>query len=116
MKIHFFHLTDHGNPSLNFEYSLFDAEYDDLIDHVKTTEKEIHKSNRSKGKLKIMTVNCKSLKSKKKMFYALIDSEQPYIILGTESHLDSSHFSSETFPAPYLALKKTGISMEKVSS
>ena len=62
----FFHLTDHENPFLNFEDSLFDTEYDDLIDHMKTTEKEIHKSNRSKGKLNIMTVNCRSLKSKKK--------------------------------------------------
>ena len=48
----FLHLTDHVNPFLNFEDSLFDTEYDDLIDHMETTEKEIHKSNRSKGKLK----------------------------------------------------------------
>ena len=83
-------------------------EYDDLIDHMETTEKEIHKSNRSKGKLKIMTVNHRSLKSKtkKKKFYALIASEQPDIILGTETHVDSSHYNSESFPAPYLALRK----------
>ena len=55
-----------------------------------------------------MTVNCRSLKSKKKKkkFYALIASKQPDIILGTESHLASSHSNSETFPAPYLALRK----------
>ena len=105
----FFLFTDHENPFLNFEDSLFDTEYDDLIDHMEATEKEIHKSNRSKGKLKIMRVSCRSLKKKKKKkkkFYALIDSEQPDIILGTESHLDSSHFNSETFPAPYPALRK----------
>ena len=102
----FLHIADLENPFLNFEGSLFDTEYDDLIDHMKTTEKEIYKSNRIKGKLKIMTVNCIGLKSKKKKFYALIDSEQPDIILGTESHLDSSHSNSETIPGPYLALRK----------
>ena len=62
----FLHLTDHENPFLNFEDSLFDMEYDDLIDHMETTEKEIYKLNRNEGKLKLMTVNFRSLKSKKK--------------------------------------------------
>ena len=70
----FIPLTEHDNPFLNFEDSLFDTEYDDLINHVETTEKEIYKSNRSKGNLKSMTVNCRSLKSKRKKFCALTDS------------------------------------------
>ena len=85
---------DHENPFLNSDDSLFDTECDDLIDHMETTEKEIHKPNRSKSKLKVITVNCR-MESKKKKFYALIDSEQPDIILGAESYLDSSHSNQE---------------------
>ena len=56
----------------------------------------IHKSS----KLKIMTMNCRGIKSLRKRaeLYATLDRENPDILLGTESHLDSSVYNAEVFP------------------
>ena len=54
----------------------------------------------SKTKLRIMSVNCSSLRSQSKRarLSGLITEHQPDIILGCESHLDNSFVSSEVFP------------------
>ena len=59
-------------------------------------------------KLKLMTVNCQGLKGKRKQkqLAALIDLEQPDIVMGTESHIDSTIRSSEVFPSNFKVQRK----------
>ena len=54
-------------------------------------------------KLKLLLVNCRSLKSKRKQrdLQALVQQEDPDIICGTETHLDNTYFTSEVFPDTY---------------
>jgi hypothetical protein len=52
----------------------------------------------SKSSLKIINVNCQSLRAKQEAFKFLIAREDPDIILGTESWLSSTITSSECFP------------------
>ena len=64
--------------------------------------------NRKEGRIKVLVVNCRSLKSqqKQRLFNILLSTEQPDIVLGTESHLDKSFNNAEVFPAPYEAFRK----------
>lgn len=56
-----------------------------------------------KKRLRLMTINCRSLKSigKQQQFAAIVDLHNPDIICGTESHLDDSIQTSEVFPNGY---------------
>lgn len=58
--------------------------------------------------LKIMVINCCSIQSKRKqgLFHATIDSENPDIIFGTESHLSSDIYTAEAFPINYSIHRK----------
>ena len=60
-------------------------------------------TNLIKEKLKIMTINCRSLRSKEKqaLLKAVIDDEKPNIICGQETHLDRNFQNSEVFPDDY---------------
>ena len=71
-----------------------------------TTFSEISNSPRSKPKfrkLKLMLVNVRSVKSKRKQrdLHALFEQEDPDIVCVTESHVDSDHFTSEIFPTTH---------------
>lgn len=61
-----------------------------------------------KQTIRIMTVNCRSLQSQRKrmQLQELIETHKPDIIAGTESHLDSSITTSETFPNNYQIFRK----------
>ena len=50
-------------------------------------------------KLKVLNVNCRSLKSKRKQhdLQALLEQEDPDIVCGAESHTGAEHFTSEIF-------------------
>ena len=60
--------------------------------------------------LKVMTVNCRSLRSKKKQdeLLKLVRKHTPDIICGTESHLDQhvQYTSAEVFPSSYDIYRK----------
>eukprot|EP00794_Sanderia_malayensis_P006479 gene6479-7218_t len=58
--------------------------------------------------VRIMTVNCRSLRSEKKRndLVELITLHEPDIICGTESHLDMHYSSSEVFPSMFDIVRK----------
>ena len=62
-------------------------------------------------KLKILSLNCCSLRSSEKRanLLALIEEHNPDIICGCESHLDRSYYSAEIFPNNYTVLRKDRI-------
>ena len=79
-----------------------------------TNPPNYHSSTKDPGKIRILTVNCRSLMSDKKRIdlHNLIETHKPNIIIGTESHLDSTIASSEIFPDnfqnPYRKDRKLG--------
>jgi hypothetical protein len=58
--------------------------------------------------IKVMLVNCRSLKSERKQhdFLDLVKTHQPDVIFGQESHIDGSFSSSEVFPTGYTISRK----------
>ena len=69
---------------------------------------DVHATQTSDFKLKILSLNCCSLRSdtKKAMFLALVDEHNPDVIGGSESHLDQSFFTPEIFPDYYNVFRK----------
>ncbi len=73
-----------------------------------------HPSNRkstskpSLNSLRVMSVNCRSLRSttKRAEFSSLIEAEKPDIIFGSESHLDNTIHNGEIFPSSYEIFRK----------
>ena len=61
-----------------------------------------------KDSLKVMSINCRSLRSSSKRveFSTLVEIEKPDIIFGCESHLDSCIHTSEIFPSNYEIFRK----------
>jgi len=53
-------------------------------------------------------LNCCSTKSQAKqvLLHAIIDEHRAEIIIGCESHLDNTYFSSEVFPLHFNFIKK----------
>ena len=98
--------TTTGSPTLSDGYS--QPQMHDNQHTTRTTEttgtdgiRPIQRPTRRKEhKLKIMTVNCCSLRStgKRLDFASLLHEHQPEIICGTESHLENSITTSEVFP------------------
>ncbi|XP_072042006.1 uncharacterized protein [Amphiura filiformis] len=56
--------------------------------------------------MKILNINFQSVKNKKEELGNLIDSVDPSIIIGTETWLNSSVYSSEIFPPSYEVIRK----------
>ncbi|XP_072014916.1 uncharacterized protein [Amphiura filiformis] len=58
--------------------------------------------------IKIMLVNCRSLKSERKRhdFQELIETHKPDVICGQESHIDNSFTNGEIFPPGYNVSRK----------
>ena len=73
---------------------------------VKSTSKPT--SGKKHQSIKIMFVNCRSLKSERKRhdFQELIETHQPDIICGQESHIDSTFTNGEIFPPRYNVSRK----------
>ena len=73
---------------------------------VKSTSKPT--SGKKHQSIKIMFVNCRSLKSERKRhdFQELIETHQPDIICGQESHIDSTFTNGEIFPLRYNVSRK----------
>ncbi len=70
-----------------------------------------HTAQKTKPKfrrLKLLNINCRGIKSKRKQrdLQATIEQEDPDIICGTESHLDSTYFTSEVFPNTHDIFRK----------
>ena len=59
-----------------------------------------------KVSLRVLNVNFQIIKNKKEELGALIDSSAPDVILGTETWLNSSVFSSEIFPMGYSIVRQ----------
>jgi len=60
----------------------------------------------AKQNLRILSVNCRSIRNKSSEFIASIDYVKPDIVCGTESWLSDSIKSSEVFPQDYVAYRK----------
>ena len=62
-----------------------------------------HSSTKNPGKIRILTVNCRSLMSDKKRIdlHNLIETHKPNIIIGTESHLDSTIVAVRSFQTTF---------------
>ena len=60
------------------------------------------------SKLKVISLNCRSIRSQEKRanLEVLVYEHIPDIIIGCESHLDSTYESSEVFPSGYTVLRK----------
>jgi hypothetical protein len=56
--------------------------------------------------LKIINVNCQSLNAKRSSFLCLVNEEDPDVIVGTESWLNSNITSGELFPPNFNVLRK----------
>ena len=58
--------------------------------------------------LKMMSVNCCSVRSeeKQRQLFILTETHQPDVIFGCESHIDKSYSTSETFPPAYTTYRK----------
>ena len=54
--------------------------------------------NKNSGSIKILNINCQSIVNKKDQLHSVIDTENPDIIVGTESWLSPSIYDSEIFP------------------
>ena len=106
-------LIEHASDNSFSVLSDFDCDVDELENAPLTSspaaprQRKDH-SDRSKRKLKLMTVNCDGLKGKKKQkqLAALLDLEKPDIVMGTESHLDGTINTSEVFPVTYKVQRK----------
>ena len=75
-----------------------------------SSKKKQHKTkHRPKfRRLRLLSLNCRSLKSKKKQkdLRSVITQENPDIICGNESHLDGDYFTSEVFPDTHEIFRK----------
>eukprot|EP00057_Strongylocentrotus_purpuratus_P027291 XP_011681765.1 PREDICTED: uncharacterized protein LOC589552 [Strongylocentrotus purpuratus] len=56
--------------------------------------------------MKVLNVNFQSIRNKKEELAVLIESTKPSIIIGTETWLNSSIFTSEIFPPSYSVVRK----------
>ncbi len=73
---------------------------------IKSSDKP--KSTQNNQSIKIMLVNCRSLKSERKRFdlQDLIEAHKPDIICGQESHIDNTFTNGEIFPPGYNVSRK----------
>lgn len=56
--------------------------------------------------LKVIVVNCRSIKNKNLEFASVLDLVSPHVVIGTESWLDSTISDSEIFPSNYRIYRK----------
>ncbi|XP_071476520.1 uncharacterized protein [Diadema antillarum] len=70
------------------------------------TMKQEPKQGQQLCNMKILNVNFQSLKNKKEELAVLIESTEPSIIIGTETWLNSSVYTSEIFPPNYNVVRK----------
>ena len=69
--------------------------------------KTTHKTNKVRPRsLRLLVINCQSIKAKRESLATCIDTHQPHIVIGTESWLDNTIFNSEIFPANFTAFRK----------
>ena len=70
-------------------------------------KQEIHSSKITPNrKIKLLSLNCQSLKNKRNEFRTLIETHQPDIITGTESWLNENIPSSNYFPVNYETFRR----------
>ena len=63
------------------------------------------KDNECHG-IKILNINCQSVSAKKERFLAIIEDENPDVIVGTELWLTPDHYSRVIFPPQYQVFQK----------
>ena len=68
--------------------------------------KYLHKPHSIKRPLRILNINCQSIKNKIADFHSLISSAKPDIFIGTESWLKNDIVDSEIFPEKYTIYRK----------
>ena len=76
----------------------------------KTRSNTYTKKSRSDTTLRILVVNCQSIKNKKQEQENLVETSKPDIMIGTESWLSNDIQSTEIFPSgftPYRKHRKT---------
>lgn len=56
--------------------------------------------------LKVIVINCRSIKNNKEQFDSLLDLVTPEVVIGTESWLDSTITNNEIFPSNYTVYRK----------
>ena len=84
-------------------------------DHVPNRRRVTGSNLTSKGKstrgwkstpLKVININCQSVKKKLPQFLAMLDAENPDIVVGTESFLKDDITNGEIFPNTYQIFRK----------
>ena len=66
-----------------------------------TTTRKAAPTKKTTKPLRLLNVNCRSIKNKKEHFWNMIDTTKPDIIFGTESWLTSEVKDNEVFPPGY---------------
>ena len=83
-------------------FSTLDASHS----HTTSTPRKVApKKNQSQPKLKILNLNCQSIVNKVQEFWALVETEKPDIVVGTESWLHPGISDSEVFPPGYTSFR-----------
>ena len=72
----------------------------------KTRSNTYTKKPRSDTPLRILVVNCKSIKNKKQELENLVETSKPDIMIGTESWLSNDIQSTEIFPSGFTPYRK----------
>ena len=66
-----------------------------------------HKTNKVRARsLRLLVINCQSIKAKRESLATCIDTHPLHIIIGTGSWLENTIFNSEIFPANFTAFRK----------
>ena len=75
--------------------------------HASTTEKKISSKREVKiSPLRILNINCQSIKKKQDLMENLIDSTNPDIVIATETWLDPTITNNQVFPPNYTVWRK----------
>ena len=83
-------------------FSTLDASHS----HTTSTPRKVApQKNQSQPKLKILNLNCQSIVNKVQEFWALVETEKPDIVVGTESWLHPGISDSEVFPPGYTSFR-----------
>ena len=72
---------------------------------VHTSTRKPHITN-DNTPLRVLNLNCRSIKNKREELHIVIEDAKPDVIIGTESWLDSTIDSSEIFPDSYNVFRK----------
>ena len=115
---HFFSSIETSNsfsslPSLNGEGAILGsprAASTPVDKESNTTPFTSSKKGSKVGSLRILVINCQSVKAKRESLHTCIEMNKPHIIIGTESWLNEAISNNEIFPSDFNAYRKDRVS------